>query len=193
MIGLPDNEDRRLRMLARHAGRGDLLDIGFAQQPNPHLAGAHVTGLDLAPPPPSPPYDEVLVGDADDLAVALGGRTFDGVVAGEVIEHLENPYRFLRACRAALRPGGVLVLSTPNPLHPPVLLCEALGVRRFFYTTEHRYYFLPRWVERMLTDCGLIPSAVRGVGYPLVPFGRKPVLPAPVPLSYHVVYVARPG
>lgn len=43
-------------------------------------------------------------------------RRFDGIVASEIIEHLENPYHFLRQCSALLEPGGVLVLSTPNTL-----------------------------------------------------------------------------
>ena len=43
---------------------------------------------------------------------------FDAVVALEVIEHLENPRHFLRQCFGLLRPGGVLLLSTPNLDNP---------------------------------------------------------------------------
>jgi 2-polyprenyl-3-methyl-5-hydroxy-6-metoxy-1,4-benzoquinol methylase len=39
---------------------------------------------------------------------------FSGVAALEVIEHLENPWHFARQCAAAVRPGGVVVISTPN-------------------------------------------------------------------------------
>lgn len=39
---------------------------------------------------------------------------FDGVVASEVIEHIENPRHFLRQCFSVLKPGGQLILSTPN-------------------------------------------------------------------------------
>jgi len=174
--------------MARLAGRGHILDIGFAAMPNRHLEGARVVGLDLEPPAAQPPYHETIAGDAQDLGSVLGGRRFDAVVAGEVLEHLEAPYDFLRACHGALRDGGHLVLSTPNPLHPPVLLCEALGIQRFFFTDEHRYYFLPRWVRRMLRDCGFAVHREEGVGFP-IPAGRKPVFPAPVALSYHVIYV----
>jgi cyclopropane fatty-acyl-phospholipid synthase-like methyltransferase len=41
-------------------------------------------------------------------------RQYNGAVALEIIEHLENPWHFARQCAAALRPGGVVVLSTPN-------------------------------------------------------------------------------
>lgn len=39
---------------------------------------------------------------------------FDAICAVEIVEHLENPRHFLRQCRALLRPGGRLLLSTPN-------------------------------------------------------------------------------
>ena len=48
-----------------------------------------------------------------DFAAEIG-RTFDVVVAQEIIEHLENPRHFLRQCVALLAPGGLLLLTTPN-------------------------------------------------------------------------------
>ncbi len=42
------------------------------------------------------------------------GRLYDAVTATEIIEHLENPRQFLRQCFACLKPGGKLLLSTPN-------------------------------------------------------------------------------
>jgi 2-polyprenyl-3-methyl-5-hydroxy-6-metoxy-1,4-benzoquinol methylase len=43
--------------------------------------------------------------------------SFDGITSIEVVEHLENPYHFLRECARILKPGGVLIVSTPNPDH----------------------------------------------------------------------------
>jgi 2-polyprenyl-3-methyl-5-hydroxy-6-metoxy-1,4-benzoquinol methylase len=39
---------------------------------------------------------------------------FDVVVTIEVIEHLENPWHFARQCARAVKPGGLILLSTPN-------------------------------------------------------------------------------
>jgi 2-polyprenyl-3-methyl-5-hydroxy-6-metoxy-1,4-benzoquinol methylase len=42
------------------------------------------------------------------------GAKFDAVCCLEVIEHVENPWSLLRDVYAVLKPGGRLILSTPN-------------------------------------------------------------------------------
>lgn len=179
-----------MRMLAEMAGSGRVLDIGYAQNPNRFDAAASVVGLDLtsmASPPAG--YDQVVCGDASDPASALDGERFDTVVAGEFIEHLEDPLGFLRRVREVLAPGGRLVLSTPNPTGLPVLLVELLASRRWFYTDDHVFYLPPRWVWRLLEVAGFEVVATRPVGIWL-PFGVVPW--SPVGLSYQVVYEAVP-
>lgn len=53
-----------------------------------------------------------------DLAAGLpyAGESFDCVICLEVIEHMENPMALCREFRRVLRPGGRLVISTPNIL-----------------------------------------------------------------------------
>ncbi len=57
---------------------------------------------------------KVVCADVESMDLA---RTFDTIVAGELIEHLENPGRFLRNMRRHLTDHGVLILTTPNPFY----------------------------------------------------------------------------
>lgn len=177
----------RLRKVARLATGSTVLDIGYAQIPNPYLNG-HRVGFDLEPAASGAlRYDEEIQGDVANITTLLKGRLFDTIICGELIEHLENPYAFLRDVRTLLSPGGRLIVTTPNPLGFPVLLFELLRTRRFFYTREHRYYFLPRWATRLLEGCGYRVTNIEPVGFWL-PFGV--IRLCPVAMSYQVVYVA---
>jgi len=42
------------------------------------------------------------------------GREYDLILALEIIEHIENPWRFLRLISELLAPGGVVVISSPD-------------------------------------------------------------------------------
>jgi 2-polyprenyl-6-hydroxyphenyl methylase/3-demethylubiquinone-9 3-methyltransferase len=45
---------------------------------------------------------------------SVGDATFDLVTCVEVVEHVADPAAFVRALGAAVAPGGLLVMSTPN-------------------------------------------------------------------------------
>lgn len=57
---------------------------------------------------------KVIVGDVETMDLK---RQFDTIVAGELIEHLENPGMFLRNMHRHLKPAGVIIISTPNPFY----------------------------------------------------------------------------
>jgi SAM-dependent methyltransferase len=78
-----------------------------------------VTGIDSSPDAVkaaaaawSRPNIAFMVGDALDLHMSPG--SVDTVVSFEAIEHVTDPARFLDQIAQLLRPGGRLVLSTPD-------------------------------------------------------------------------------
>lgn len=110
-----------------------LLDIGCG--PGVFLvlaqrAGYEVSGLELNPELAQKARErtgaEVVVGD---IATAdLGGRTFDVITLLDLIEHVPDPVAILRRCRIWLKPGGHLVVYTPN--HSGLIVRTAEALRR---------------------------------------------------------------
>lgn len=102
---------------AMRLARGVVVDAGCGQGYGAAMLArrGRVVGLDLDPPTvrraaAAFPEASFAVADLCHLPVASA----DAVVALQVLEHLWCPRAFLEASARALRPGGVLVISTPN-------------------------------------------------------------------------------
>jgi 2-polyprenyl-3-methyl-5-hydroxy-6-metoxy-1,4-benzoquinol methylase len=84
---------------------------------------------------------------------AVYKQTFDVIVAGEIIEHLENPGLFLRNVQKVMTPSTDLIITTVN----------AYCFFRFVYYVlqremvhpDHNYYFSPVVLRKLITRCGL--------------------------------------
>jgi SAM-dependent methyltransferase len=60
---------------------------------------------------------EAYVADVENAASikTAGAAPADVVIAGEIIEHLDSPGRFLDSTSQLIKPDGELVITTPNP------------------------------------------------------------------------------
>jgi len=100
--------------------------------------------------------------DAEEWPVAAGEA--DVVTAVETIEHLENPWAFVRALVRIARPGGWVVVTTPNQLS--VLSLMTLLLKRRFSAFQdvhypaHRTALLESDLVRMAAAAGLEQVAV---------------------------------
>jgi 2-polyprenyl-3-methyl-5-hydroxy-6-metoxy-1,4-benzoquinol methylase len=83
-----------------------------------HGAGARrVWGLDIDPNAiafAKARYRECEFAECEATNLCLPDGSVDVVVSFETLEHLKDQRKFLLECRRVLRPGGVLVCSTPN-------------------------------------------------------------------------------
>ena len=60
---------------------------------------------------------EFHVGYSADLMKQFPGRTFDVIVNSEVIEHVTDKVTFMNELRSMLKPGGIVILTTPRLEH----------------------------------------------------------------------------
>lgn len=155
-------DDHKIRFAVSYCQGKDVLDLGCVQH-NPenyksrywlHKALAEVSktleGLDL--------YEDgveylqrlgyhVYFGDAEKFDL---GKRYDVIVAGDIIEHLENLRGFLKSCRSHLRRGGgVILISTPNPWYWRNVL-KALFFGRVSNNPEHTLWMCPVTLGQLL-------------------------------------------
>ena len=105
--------------------------------------------------------------------LAMPAASFDVIVALEIIEHLENPRAVAREWRRLLRPGGALVMSTPNVESTrSILSLFARGHHAAFTGKSYPAHITPLTrldVERVLTEAGFGDVRFSWSGFGLVP------------------------
>jgi 2-polyprenyl-3-methyl-5-hydroxy-6-metoxy-1,4-benzoquinol methylase len=86
------------------------------------------------------------------------GKMFDYIVAGEIIEHVFDTDAFLKGIAKRLKPGGVLVITTPNVASLPRRILLLLGINPILeYRSDrggagHVRYFTFRDLRGMLKE-----------------------------------------
>jgi len=178
----------RIRTLKRHARGKKVLDLGCVSHSFHFASGGtgrwlHQHIVDAAAECVGADYDEVGVkqmADAGfdvvrvditgDLTPALERGPFDVVIAGELIEHLPAPQALLASSRELLKPGGKLVITTPNPYAPRRVRAGALG--HTWENVDHVVYAFPSGIAEMADRTGLVLRKYGTVGWP----GRRPFL-----------------
>jgi len=93
-----------------------------------------------------------------DVAKEWEGRV-DVAVSFSVIEHLEQPRELLEDVRRLLKPGGRLLLSTPNRRDWLLdVMPEEYG--SFFYRLVHTWYFDASALQRLVELAGFVEVSV---------------------------------
>lgn len=183
---------KKLKLQSEYCGnRSPVLDIGFSASPNPYLK--NVKGVDLLLPKILPSnYMECLRCNLNSENLPFESNTFNCAIAGDVIEHLENPSHFLREINRVSKLGGRLVLSTPQA--------------NDWWTTLHNWFFrkwindpdpgehLQNWtildMTRLLRKNGFKLEYIHGY-YMRFPFSRLKIRVKRFPiLSWQVFYIA---
>ncbi|HSC91341.1 MAG TPA: class I SAM-dependent methyltransferase [Gaiellaceae bacterium] len=133
-------------------GRGELLALL-------REAGVEARGVDADADMVAYARGEGLEVEQADVLEHLAGveaGSLGGLFAAQLVEHLPPPalVRFLELAHAALRPGGVLVVETINPLSP-------LALRNYFADLTHAQPLVPETLELLVAGAGFHEVEVR--------------------------------
>jgi len=154
----------------------DVLDVGCATGSNTSnitSKGHRVTGVDISENAIEKYKARGFDGHVMDISAGLdfADESYDLVFCSEVIEHLVRPEELVREFARVLRPGGRLVLSTPNSAFWAYRFLGLFGIT----VTElqhpmHLRFFSKRSLTRALTCEGLAVEQVLGRNmYALLP------------------------
>ena len=153
----------KLGLLRRWGAIADLLEIGCG--PGYFLAEAQregiarVVGVDRSPWAIERARGRGIDARLGSVEAVAPDERFDACVMLDVLEHVTTPVPFLGAVRAHLRPGGRLMVMTPNIRS---WLARAAGRRWVsFKVPEHVYYYTPRSMTALLGDTGFEVLTIR--------------------------------
>jgi 2-polyprenyl-3-methyl-5-hydroxy-6-metoxy-1,4-benzoquinol methylase len=170
---------------------GRLLDIGCGSgnlYPFVRDRLSSYVGVDLVRYDGFPAAAEWVEANLDELPLPLAAGCADVVAAVETIEHLENPRAFMRELVRLAKPGGTVVVTTPNQLSllskMTLMLKNRFGAFQDVHYPAHITALLEIDLIRIATACGLQDPSISysnsgrivftSVHYPRAISGRWP-------------------
>ena len=151
-----------------HQHGGVLVDVGCGSgRLRQYLAGSidRYIGIDVVRYDDYPVDQEFELVDLDSGKSLLADECADVVAAVETIEHLENPRLLMRELERLVKPGGLVVVTTPTQLSALSMLTLIVKGRFAAFQDVHYPAHLTALLEtdlrRMASECGLVDSQIQ--------------------------------
>jgi 2-polyprenyl-3-methyl-5-hydroxy-6-metoxy-1,4-benzoquinol methylase len=106
-----------------------------------------------------------------DFDKSLGNKSFNKVIALDIIEHLNNPEAAIKKINNILKPGGTLYASTANIGYFIMRITHLIGWfnygKRGILDMTHQRLFTVNSFKKLLQDNGFILKKIVGFGPPV--------------------------
>jgi len=103
-------------------------------------------------------FSNIVFGDAENLNL---GEKFDVILAGDVIEHLNNVGKFLESCKFHMHHDSRLIITTPNPYSLTQILKAIFGDAGRGMNQDHTFLFHQKNIEQLLKRYNLKLTEVK--------------------------------
>lgn len=151
----------RLDLIRKFRTSGKLLEVGCARGDFLRVARESFEVSGVEPNPSLADDAEQVAPIYRDVIETLPWRDFDVITSFHVIEHVDSPKRFVAAMADRIKPGGLLVLETPDIHSLPFQIMKAKW-RQFI--PEHYFFFDQSTMTRLLSDCGFKVEKIVRIG-----------------------------
>ena len=90
----------------------------------------------------------------------FAGNEYEVVCAFQVMEHVENPVKFLRTLFEATVPGGYIFVEVPNLYDPLISVWNVQAYATFYYHSAHLHYFSEGSLRKVAGEAGFEGSNI---------------------------------
>ena len=176
-----------LRLKKKKQNGLNVLEIGCAMGANflwlkEHNPSVKCAGIELNPiaADVARNFGDIYSMDVEELDVPDWSGKFDYVLAGDVLEHLKNPWEMVAKLRKLLRPEGRLIASLPNVMFFGNVFNLLSGEWKYedsgILDRTHLRFFTKKSIERMLLEAGLAVENIQALGLTMSESDKKYVL-----------------
>ena len=155
------NAKWRLELIRQVRSSGKLLEAGCARGDFLQVARACFDSYGIEPNRELAAISSEIAPVYQDTIETAPWSAFDIIASFHVIEHVDSPLSFVRAAAERLKPGGLLVIETPNVDSLPY---KIFGRRWRQFIPEHYFFFDPKTMARLLSECRLKTRRVMRIG-----------------------------